>query len=307
MSEDTKHASARRDEVEMMLPFYVTGSSIMPMPMRSRVSQHHPDVAGQLDLVRAERESTAASNAIYASRPARSFDRVAAMIGKAPAQPARAAGWGLDWIRPAVRDAIVAHAGLRRRGRRDRDPAAGRHQCGTAVVAQYSASSRRITIAAAAPTKPSVGDDGIPNSRLIQSSPHPAARAGCAGALPIMAATRSKLRAGGSHRSRCLPPCSRARHGRGRAGPPRRDEFEILVDLIGIGMIELPRHIKRQHHLDFVAPRACMLRVFAHGHPRSTPASFRSTERRLRALNNLVLTVPSGMPSTALASATDNS
>ena len=56
-------------------------------------------MAHQLDLIRAERESTAASNAIYASRPARSFDRVAAMIGKTPAQPAYAAGWSLDWIK----------------------------------------------------------------------------------------------------------------------------------------------------------------------------------------------------------------
>jgi hypothetical protein len=56
-------------------------------------------VARQLEFIRAERESTAASNAIYASHPARSFDRVAAMIGKTPAQPTRAAGWGLDWIK----------------------------------------------------------------------------------------------------------------------------------------------------------------------------------------------------------------
>jgi hypothetical protein len=56
-------------------------------------------VASQLDLVRAERESAAAGNAIYASRPARSFDRVAAMIGKTPAQPARAARSPLHWIK----------------------------------------------------------------------------------------------------------------------------------------------------------------------------------------------------------------
>ena len=105
MSKDTKHESAKlerdkRDEVEMMLPFYVTGQlDHADADEINEYLKHHPDVAGQLDLVRAERESTAASNAIYASRPARSFDRVAAMIGKAPAQPARAAGWGLDWIR----------------------------------------------------------------------------------------------------------------------------------------------------------------------------------------------------------------
>jgi hypothetical protein len=100
MSEDTKHERARRDEVEMMLPFYVTGQ--LNHAEANEIDdylKHHPDVALQLDLIRAERESTAASNAIYASRPARSFDRVAAMIGKDSAQPARSAGWGLDWLK----------------------------------------------------------------------------------------------------------------------------------------------------------------------------------------------------------------
>ena len=105
MSEDTKHESAKlerdkRDEVEMMLPFYVTGQ--LDHAEANEIDdylKHHPDVARQLDLIRAERESTAAGNAIYASGPARSFERVAAMIGKTPAQPTRAAGWGLDWIK----------------------------------------------------------------------------------------------------------------------------------------------------------------------------------------------------------------
>jgi len=100
MSENTKHESAKRDEVEMMLPFYVTGQlDHAEADEINEYLKHHPDVAHQLDLIRAERESTAAGNAIYVSRPARSFDRVAAMIGKAPAQPARAAGSGLDWIK----------------------------------------------------------------------------------------------------------------------------------------------------------------------------------------------------------------
>src|SRR5690242_20278866 len=100
MSENTKHDSARRDEIEMMLPFYVTGQ--LDHAEANEVDdylKHHPDVALQLDLIRAERESTAASNAIYASRPARSFDRVATMIGQTSARPARSAGWGLDWIK----------------------------------------------------------------------------------------------------------------------------------------------------------------------------------------------------------------
>lgn len=105
MSEDTngKIQRDKRDEVEMMLPFYVTGQ--IDQTDANGIDdylKHHPDVARQLDLIRAERESTAAGNAIYASRPVRSFDRVAAMIGKTPAQPARAAGSPLDWIKRLV-------------------------------------------------------------------------------------------------------------------------------------------------------------------------------------------------------------
>ena len=97
MSEDTK---TKRDEVEMMLPFYVTGQ--LDHAEANEIDDYlerHPDVAHQLDLIRAERESTAAANAIYASRPTRSFDRVAAMIGKPSAQPAPAAGSWLAWIK----------------------------------------------------------------------------------------------------------------------------------------------------------------------------------------------------------------
>jgi anti-sigma factor RsiW len=100
MSENTKHDSARRDEIELLLPFYVTGQ--LDHAEANEIDdylKHHPDVARQLDLIRAERESTAASNAIYANRPARSFDRIAAMIGKTSARPARSAGWGLDWLK----------------------------------------------------------------------------------------------------------------------------------------------------------------------------------------------------------------
>jgi hypothetical protein len=103
MSEDTnarRDEVAKRDEVEMMLPFYVTGQlDHADADEIDDYLKHHPDVARQLDLIRAERDSTAAGNAIYATRPSRSFERVAAMIGKTPAPPARAAGWGLDWVK----------------------------------------------------------------------------------------------------------------------------------------------------------------------------------------------------------------
>jgi len=96
MSEDTK---TKRDEVEMMLPFYVTGQ--LDQAEANEIDDYlerHPDVARHLDLIRAERESTAAGNAVYATRSPKSFNRVAAMIGKPSAQPARSADW-LDWIK----------------------------------------------------------------------------------------------------------------------------------------------------------------------------------------------------------------
>jgi hypothetical protein len=96
MSEET---TAKREEVEKTLPFYVTGR--IDHTNAAEIGDylnHHPDVASQLDLIRAERDSAIAANAIYANRPVRSFDRVAAMIGKPAAQPARPAGRGRDWM-----------------------------------------------------------------------------------------------------------------------------------------------------------------------------------------------------------------
>jgi hypothetical protein len=97
MSEDAK---TKRDEIEMMLPFYVTGQ--LDHAEANEIDDYlerHPDVARQLELIRAERDSTAAANTIHASRPVRSFDRVAAMIGTPSARPVRSAGWGLAWIK----------------------------------------------------------------------------------------------------------------------------------------------------------------------------------------------------------------
>ena len=94
MNEET-----RREEIEKMLPFYVTGR--LDHADGEEVGdylKHHPDVARALDLARAERDSAVAANAVYANRPVRSFDGVAAMIGKAAAQPVRAAPRELDWI-----------------------------------------------------------------------------------------------------------------------------------------------------------------------------------------------------------------
>jgi len=104
MSEDIKREEAKREEtkreeVEKLLPFYVTGRIDHADAQEiGDYLEHHPDVARELDLARAERDSAVAANAIYANRPVRNFDRVAAMIGKPAARPARATGRRLDWI-----------------------------------------------------------------------------------------------------------------------------------------------------------------------------------------------------------------
>jgi hypothetical protein len=97
MSEETT-AQSRREEVEMMLPFYVTGRlDHSDADQIGDYLKRHPEVASQLGLIGDERDSTVATNAVYANRPVRSFDRIAAMIGKAAVQPAH--GRRLDWIR----------------------------------------------------------------------------------------------------------------------------------------------------------------------------------------------------------------
>jgi hypothetical protein len=94
------NAQWKREDIEMLLPFYVTGR--LDRADADRIGDYlsrHPEVASGLELVRDEREGTIANNAIYADRPVRSFDRVAAMIRKTPARTARPAGQWLDRIR----------------------------------------------------------------------------------------------------------------------------------------------------------------------------------------------------------------
>jgi anti-sigma factor RsiW len=98
------NAQSKREDIEMLLPFYVTGR--LDHADADRIGDYlsrHPEVARELELVRDERESTIANNAIYADRPVRSFDRVAAMIRKTPARTARPAGQWLDRIREFLR------------------------------------------------------------------------------------------------------------------------------------------------------------------------------------------------------------
>jgi len=94
------NAQRKREDIEMLLPFYVTGR--LDRADADRIGDYlsqHPEVASELELVRDERASTIANNAIYADRPVRSFDRVAAMIRKTPARTARPAARWLDRIR----------------------------------------------------------------------------------------------------------------------------------------------------------------------------------------------------------------
>lgn len=99
--EMTDHA--RREAIEMMLPFYATGQLDPAEADQIRdYLDHHPDVASQLDLIRAERDSTVVTNGVFATRPVPSFTRVAAMIGTTAAMSARPASpvaRPLDWIR----------------------------------------------------------------------------------------------------------------------------------------------------------------------------------------------------------------
>ena len=97
--DEAKREQTKREEVEKLLPFYVTGRiDHADAEEIGDYLERHPDVAKQLDLARAERDSAVVANAVYADRPVHSFDRVAAMIGKEAARPARAASRGANWI-----------------------------------------------------------------------------------------------------------------------------------------------------------------------------------------------------------------
>src|SRR5262245_34481625 len=99
MSKKTNGEATKREEIEKLLPFYVTGRiDHADAEEIGDYLERHPDVAKQIDLARAERDSAVVANAVYADRPVPSFDRVAAMIGRGAAQPARTASRGPDWM-----------------------------------------------------------------------------------------------------------------------------------------------------------------------------------------------------------------
>jgi hypothetical protein len=70
-----------REEIEMLLPWYVTGR--LDRADRARVEGYlarYPDVAAQLDLVQAEREQSVRGNEALGAPPAGALDRLMASL-----------------------------------------------------------------------------------------------------------------------------------------------------------------------------------------------------------------------------------
>jgi hypothetical protein len=85
---DPPLADSEREEIEMLLPWYVTGK--LDPSDRAKVEAYlaaHPDVARQLDLVRAERRETAAANEALGWPSTGAAERLMAAL------PAARPGW----------------------------------------------------------------------------------------------------------------------------------------------------------------------------------------------------------------------
>jgi anti-sigma factor RsiW len=96
-----------REEIEMLLPWYVTGR--LDAADLAKVEAYlaaHPEMTRQLDLARAERDETVASNEALGFPAARAADR---LIGSVPAaRPGWAAVHALRGGLRQVRDLLVA-------------------------------------------------------------------------------------------------------------------------------------------------------------------------------------------------------
>ncbi|MGB8397706.1 hypothetical protein [Bradyrhizobium sp.] len=76
---------SRDEEIELLLPFYVTGR--LDRADAERIDVHisqRPEASNLLSLIREERASAVTANQAFAARPARSFQRVAATIAMMP-------------------------------------------------------------------------------------------------------------------------------------------------------------------------------------------------------------------------------
>ena len=88
------------DEIEMLLPFYVTGR-LDPddaEKVDERISRC-PDIENILSLIREEREGAVAANKAVVTRPVVDFERLATAIAVTPVRTASAAESVLDRIR----------------------------------------------------------------------------------------------------------------------------------------------------------------------------------------------------------------
>jgi anti-sigma factor RsiW len=106
MSDDMTDA-AEREEIEMLLPWYVSGR--LDADDRARVERHLARDASlrmQLDLIRAEREETVASNEALRTPSAGALDRLMASL---PARrPSLTERLGLSGLNQAVADFFAA-------------------------------------------------------------------------------------------------------------------------------------------------------------------------------------------------------
>lgn len=88
------------EEIEMLLPFYVTGQ--LDRGDADKIDEYvsrRPVVARHLSLIRDERAGAVAANEAFAARPAGNFQRLATAIAVRPAQTARLDGRLLDRIK----------------------------------------------------------------------------------------------------------------------------------------------------------------------------------------------------------------
>jgi anti-sigma factor RsiW len=106
MSDDTT-AAAEREEIEMLLPWYVSGR--LDANDRARVESHLARDAGlrhQLELVRAERQEAIAANEALRTPSAGALDRLMAALPERP--PSLADRVGLSAIYRTVADFFAA-------------------------------------------------------------------------------------------------------------------------------------------------------------------------------------------------------
>jgi anti-sigma-K factor RskA len=94
-----------RDEIEALLPWYVTGS--LDARERARVDRYvreHPEVQAHLVLAREESDATIASNQTIAAPGSQTLDRLRASVAAAPRRRSLGAAFGnlanrfSDWI-----------------------------------------------------------------------------------------------------------------------------------------------------------------------------------------------------------------